>query len=112
MDNIHSVAYELTAAAGASGEATAYTVTPGRKFIVNNVTFVFPVGSGFSLRVWIQRGTEKIIPKSGYVVGDGHRIPVLANIEFEGGSTIVVGYNNTDATESHKALIILEGVLK
>ena len=106
MDNIHSVAYELTAAAGASGEAAAYTVTPGRKFIVNNVTFVFPVG------VWIQRGTEKIIPKSGYVVGDGHRISLLANVEFEGGSTIVVGYNNTDSTNSHKALIILEGVLK
>jgi len=112
MDNIHPVAYELTAAAGASGEAAAYTVTPGRKFIVNKVTFVFPVGSGFALRVWIQRGTEKIIPKSGYVVGDGHRIPLLANVEFEGGSSIIVGYNNTDATDSHKVLVILEGVLK
>ena len=112
MDNIHSVAYELTAAAGESGEAAAYTVTPGRKFIVNNVQFVFPVGSGFSLRVWIQRGTEKIIPKSGYVVGDGHRISLLANVEFEGGSPIIIGYNNTDPAESHKVLVILEGVLK
>ena len=112
MDNIHTVAYELTAAAGASGEAAAYTVTPGRKFIVNKVTFVFPVGSGFALRVWIQRGTEKIIPKSGYVVGDGHRIPLLANVEFEGGSSIIVGYDNTDTTDSHKVLVVLEGVLK
>jgi len=112
MDNIHVVAYELTAAAGASGEAAAYTVTSGRKFIVNSVQFVFPVGSGFALRVWIQRGTEKIIPKSGYIVGDGHRIPLLANVEFEGGSSIIVGYNNTDSANSHKALIIIEGVLK
>jgi len=112
MDNIHVVAYELAAAAGESGEAYAYTVTAGRKFTVNKVQFVFPVGNGFALRVWVQRGTEKIVPKEGYVVGDGHRIPVLANIEFEGGSSIIIGYNNTDPANSHKALIIFEGVLQ
>jgi len=112
MDNIHVVAYELTAAAAESGEAAAYTVTAGRKFTVNKVQFVFPVGNGFALRVWVQRGTEKIVPREGYVVGDGHCISLLANIEFEGGSSIIIGYNNTDPANSHKALIILEGVLQ
>jgi len=112
MSGRFSVGYELTAPAGSSGEAVAYTVIAGRKFRLKRVTFAFPAGSGFNLRLWLQRGNEKVAPNVGYIVGDGNVISLEVDVEYESGSPVIVGYSNQDAANEHKALVILEGVIE
>jgi len=105
-------AYELNANAGASGKVDAVTIPSARNFTLRKVTFVFPTGSNFLLQVRIMWGDDFVIPDKGYIVGDGNVIPVSADIKYQGGQAIIVWYNNTDTANSHKCLIIFEGVLE
>jgi len=108
----YTVAYELTAAAGASGTATVATVTSGRKLRLSRAHFIFPTGSGFNLQISLWSGAEKIIPDVGYIVGDGHAVAILCDKLIEGGHTVTAHYTNNDASNPHKCLIILEGALE
>ena len=112
MEVNYTASHTFTASAGASGIETAFTVTPGRKLTLKRVTFIYPVGSGFYLHAWIQRGTEHVLPQKGYIVGDGHLIPVNCNIQVEGGHNVVIGYSNTDTSNPHSVCVIFEGVLE
>lgn len=109
---MYTVAYELTAAAGASGTTTVATVTSGRKLRLSRAHFIYPTGSGFNLRVSLWSGAEQIIPDEGYIVGDGHAVVVTCDKLIEGEHAIVAHYTNNDTGNSHKCLIVLEGALE
>ena len=109
MGSKYSIAYVVNAAAGAEGDFTAATIVAGRKFKLEEVTFVFPSGSGFQLQLYVKRGEEKVVPNEGYVVGDNSTITIECEVEFESESSVVVHYKNTDSANAHSALVVFEG---
>jgi len=102
-------AYLLTAPAGATGVANAVQVPRGHKYKLNKTTFIFPPGSGFYLQLKVLHGVMPVVPKEGYIVGDGHAITVECDEEYGGEEYIKIWYNNTDGSNSHQALIVFEG---
>ena len=80
MGYMTAYAYILTASADSSGVADAVVIPAGRKFNLWRVQFVFPPGSNFLLKVAVLLGETQKVPESGYIVGDGHRIPVDCDV--------------------------------
>jgi len=107
-----SLGYRLTAAAGAKGEVTLYTIEAARILRLTGVTVTFPAGQAFKLEVSFFRGAQQVLPSVGVFVGDGSVLHVSCDISFQSGERVRLQYNNTDAAVAQSAHVTLNGVLE
>ena len=112
MNINYSYGHTVSASAGSSGEYSLLTIEATKTFILRKVTVHFPTGSGYYLQIAIMRGSEQVVPKSGYITGDNNQITILCEEKFPSDSVIKVWYNNTDAANAHSCYVLVEGELQ
>jgi len=112
VGRVVNVAYKLTADAGASGEATLYTVDDARVFTIKNVKVNWPNGQAFKLELAFFRGTQQIIPYRGRFSGDNGWLNVECDAVLQSGERLRLAYTNTDTVNPQSCLIVVTGELE
>jgi len=107
-----SVGRTITESAGGESDTTIYTVQAAKKLRITRVRVHFPSGQNYQLQVYIKRGLEQVIPKEGYLAGNGGSIPVECDEIFDSSSEVVVHTKNLDTANEQSCHVIIEGVLE
>jgi len=107
------IPYYLTAAAGASGTVSLYTVPGGQKLKITRIVIRFESGTDGKLQLAFKAGIKQVAPVEGkYFAGENVTLNLPADIEYYPDSSIDLYYNNTDPGSSHSATIVLVGTLE
>ena len=106
-----SIAYYLSASAGAESDVVLYTVEAARKFITKSVYVHFPPGTYFELELGIYRGIRKIAPYKGVYRGDANVIEDEFIEDISSAERVILHYKNNSSTEVREAFIIVRGEL-
>jgi len=107
-----SVAYYLSAAAGAEGDITIYEVEAARRFVTKSVYVAFPPGTYFELEVSIYRGIKQIAPGRGTYRGDAQVIEDELDHDIASSERIILHYKNNNTTQIREAFILIRGELE
>jgi len=104
-----SIAHLVDAALGSTDTEVAYTVSAGKRFVLEQVAVHFGNASNFDLAVRVNRGLEPVKPTHGtYRAGSG-TVRDKNQVIFSSGDEILVYYQNSHATEARKALVLITG---
>jgi SOS-response transcriptional repressor LexA len=109
---LFSLGYLLTVPAGASGEASVYTVEAARVLRNLKLTACFPPGQKFNLKVRVRVGLKQVLPSQGWLCGDGHAVAVESSESASSGERVIVEYRNDDAASPQSCLILVQGELE
>jgi len=107
-----TVTYHITADPGASGRVAIFTVPGGRSFKHERTEVHFPVATYGELQLALYHGANKVMPYSGYWVGDNTVVVDESTAEWGPNADIVLYYKNTSTTDTHEAFIVITGVLE
>ena len=107
-----SIAYYLSAGAGASGDITLYTVEGARRFKTLSLYISFPSGTFGDLKLSIFRGLKKIAPYEGDYQGDAMVIEDEFIEDISSAERVILHYENTNTSEVRDAYVIVRGVLE
>jgi len=104
-----SIAHFIEAAAAATDTEVAYTVSAGKRFVLEQVAVHFGAASNFDLAVRVDRGLEPVRPTKGtYRAGSG-TVRDKNQVVFSSGDEILVYYQNSHLLEVRKALVLITG---
>jgi len=112
MGRVISLAYKLTATAGASGEVTLYTVEAARVLTLKSLAVNWPGGQAFKLELAFYRGAQQIAPVVGRFSGDNGWLNVPCDAVLQSGERLRLAYTNTDTVNPQSCLIIVTGELE
>ena len=104
-----SIAHFINAAGNTTDLVDAYTVSAGKRFVLEQVAVHFGTASNFDLEVRVDRGLEPVRPTHGtYRAGSG-TVHDRNRVVFSSGDTVLVYYKNNHITEVRKALVLITG---
>jgi len=106
-----SIAYYLSAAAGAEGDVTLYTVEAARRFRLQSALISFESDSNYELELSLLRGIRQILPSLGSYRAYKGNITDESNEELASGERLVLHYKNNNTTSARQALVLIRGEL-
>lgn len=107
-----SVVKAISAAAGATGRETVFTVPAAGKMTITHVMMYFPTGNEGYLEVQLVAGLKNLYPTEGTARGDNTRYDFYQKQELLSGSVIEAVYTNNDSANAHGCYILLEGYIE
>ena len=106
-----TITKELEVAAGSSGYLTLYTVPGGKTFRLKKTTVHFNDDCDYNLSLAIFFGVMKMVPTSGFLVGDNETIESSIEVVYPPDTDVKLYYSNTGSSTVH-ATVTLEGELE
>lgn len=100
-----SIFKTLTVAALGDDKVSIYKVPDNCKLTTTRVEIIFLADANLNLSLSLKEGENQKYPESGAFQGNNTTIVSVARKEWGPGSSVVVQYKNTHATESRTALI-------
>ena len=108
---IRNIVKVVEAAPGEEGQIEVFTVKDAQKFRIHRVMFHFPAGTGYLLEIALFYGLDQLCPDVGWATGDNNQYSLSEDKELTSGDKLIIKYKNNDTTNSHKALVVVEGEL-
>lgn len=108
---LYTVAKKITVNAGSTVKYEFMTVPSARSLTIRRILIHFPTGSNYTMLVSIYKGEEQVFPDQGTITGDNVLYAFETHLTFDGGSTVYVKVSNTDPTNAHSIVVVIEGIL-
>jgi len=86
-----------------------FEIDGGQTLNVKTITFDFPTDARGYVFCSIYKGDTQVVPIRGEITVYSNWIKVNVNEKWESGTRIRIRVRNTDATNAHQVLIIVEG---
>jgi len=106
------IPYRLTADPAAEGFTTVYTVPPGAKLKLREVTVSFPIGTYGELEVALYYGETRGFPEERPITGDGVSVSKKVELNWFSQDEVRLWYKNYNTTQKRQAYLNLEGILE
>lgn len=111
QQEVHIV-YHLAAAADTEADYTLYTTPKGWDLETEEICVAFPPETDYELEISLFDKIKQLVPTDGVYSGQGMSFSTKRKVKFEEGSSIILHYKNTHATEVRHAVIEIKGSLK
>jgi len=107
-----SIAYYLSAAAGAEGDITLYEVEAAKRFVTKSVYVSFPPATYFELEISVYRGIKQVAPYTNSYRGDAQVIEDEFIEDISSSERVILHYKNNNSTQIREAFVLVRGELE